>query len=149
MQNKKQGDLRNIKSELQQLEGSSDRLQELDEELLKTERELEGVEQKCNVEALRSEVEQLQNQRSELDRTVRKLDQEMGQLNAHTMTRTQMDMLKKDKAEKEDHIRKIKSRHNDELTSLLGYFPTKKQLEDWLYAKQKDINQTREKLAKL
>lgn len=36
MQNKKQGDLRNIKSELQQLEGSSDRLQELDEELLKT-----------------------------------------------------------------------------------------------------------------
>ncbi|CAI9578706.1 unnamed protein product [Staurois parvus] len=149
MQNKKQGDLRNIKTELQQLEGSSDRLQELDEELLKTERELESVERNCNVEALRSEVEQLQNQKSELDRTVRKLDQEMGQLNAHTMTRTQMDMLKKDKTEKDDHIRKIKSRHNDELTSLLGYFPTKKQLEDWLYAKQKDINLTRDKLAKL
>lgn len=149
MQNKKQVDLRNIKHELQQLDGSSDRLQELDEELVKTERELENVERNCNVEALKSEVEQLQNQKSELDRTVRKLDQEMAQLNAHTTTRTQMDMLKKDKAEKDDHIRKIKSRHNDELTSLLGYFPTKKQLEDWLYTKQKDINQTRDKLAKL
>lgn len=63
------------------------------------ERELETVERNCNVESLRSEVEQLQNQRSELDRTVRKLDQEMGQLNAHTATRTQMDMLKKDKVD--------------------------------------------------
>ncbi|XP_068133562.1 DNA repair protein RAD50 [Hyperolius riggenbachi] len=148
-QNKKQGDLRSVKSELQQLEGSSDRLQELDEELVKTERELENVERACNVEALKSEVVQLQNQKSELDRTVRKLDQEMEQLNTHTMTRTQMDMLKKDKSEKDEHIRKIKSRHNDELTSLLGHFPTKKQLEDWLYVKQKDINQTRDKLAKL
>ncbi|XP_063784250.1 DNA repair protein RAD50 [Pseudophryne corroboree] len=149
MQSKKQADLRNVKSELQQLEGSSDRLHELDEELSKTERELESVERSCNVEALKTEVGQLHNQKLELDRTVRKLDQEMEQLNAHTMTRTQMDMLKKDKAEKDDQIRKIKSRHNDELTSLLGYFPNKKQLEDWLYAKQKDINLTREKLAKL
>ncbi|XP_075065839.1 DNA repair protein RAD50 isoform X2 [Mixophyes fleayi] len=149
MQIKKQADLRNLKSELQQLEGSSDRLQELDEELLKMECELESVESSCNVEALRTDVGQLQNKKSELDRTLRKLDQEMEQLNAHTMTRTQMDMLKKDKGEKDDQIRKIKSRHNDELTSLLGYFPNKKQLEDWLYAKQKDINLTRDKVAKL
>ncbi|KAG9490790.1 hypothetical protein GDO78_006233 [Eleutherodactylus coqui] len=149
MQSKKQADLKNIKLELQQLEGSSDKLQELDEELLKAERELESVEKSCNVDTLKNEVLQLQNQRSELDRTVRKLDQEMEQMNMHTMTRTQMDMLKKDKTEKDEHIRKIKSRHNDELTSLLGYFPNKKQLEDWLYSKHKDINQTRDKLARL
>ncbi|XP_077122070.1 DNA repair protein RAD50 isoform X2 [Ranitomeya variabilis] len=149
MQTKKQADLKNIKLELQQLEGSSDRLQELDEELVKTERELDSAERSCNVEALKTEVLQLQNQRSELDRTVRKLDQEMEQMNMHTMTRTQMDMLKKDKAEKDENIRKIKSRHSDELTSLLGYFPSKKQLEDWLYGKHKDINQTRDKLGRL
>ncbi|CAJ0954086.1 unnamed protein product [Ranitomeya imitator] len=149
MQTKKQADLKSIKLELQQLEGSSDRLQELDEELVKTERELESAERSCNVEALKTEVLQLQNQRSELDRTVRKLDQEMEQMNMHTMTRTQMDMLKKDKAEKDENIRKIKSRHSDELTSLLGYFPSKKQLEDWLYGKHKDINQTRDKLGRL
>ncbi|XP_072002092.1 DNA repair protein RAD50 [Engystomops pustulosus] len=149
MQSKKQADLKNIKSELQQLEGSSDRLQELDEELIKTERELDSIERSCNVESLKTEVLQLQNQRSELDRTVRKLDQEMEQMNMHTKTRTEMDMLKKDKAEKDEHIRKIKSRHSDELTSLLGHFPNKKQLEDWLYSKHKDINQTRDKLARL
>ncbi|XP_075457226.1 DNA repair protein RAD50 [Ascaphus truei] len=148
-QSKKHTDLKNIKSELQQLEGSSDRLQELDEELMKTERELENVEKSCNVEALKSEVTHLQTQKSDLDRTLRRLDQEMEQLNTHTMTRTQMDMLKKDKADKDEQIRKIKSRHSDELTSLLGYFPNKKQLEDWLHTKLKDINQTRDKIGKL
>uniref|UniRef100_A0A6I8Q165 RAD50 homolog, double strand break repair protein n=1 Tax=Xenopus tropicalis TaxID=8364 RepID=A0A6I8Q165_XENTR len=147
-QSKKHTDLKNVKYELQQLEGSSDRLQELDEELQKTERELENVEKSCNLEALRGEVAQLQSQKSDLDRNVRKLDQEMEQLNTHTMTRTQMDMLKKDKADKDEQIRKIKSRHNDELSSLIGYFPNKKQLEDWLYSKRKDVNQTREKLAR-
>ncbi|XP_053319295.1 DNA repair protein RAD50 [Spea bombifrons] len=147
--NKKQTDLRSIKSELQSLEGSSDRLQELDEELLKTERELENTEKCCNIDALKGEVTELQNQKSDLDRRLRKLDQEMEQLNTHTMTRTQMDMLKKDKADKDEQIRKIKSRHNDDLTSLLGHFPNKKQLEDWIYAKIKDINQTRDKIGKL
>uniref|UniRef100_A0A8C5Q7R2 Zinc-hook domain-containing protein n=1 Tax=Leptobrachium leishanense TaxID=445787 RepID=A0A8C5Q7R2_9ANUR len=148
-QNKKQTDLKNIKSELLQLEGSSDRLQELDEDLLKTERELGDVEKSCNIEVLKTEVAQLQSQKEDLDRTVRKLDQEMEQLNAHTTTRTQMDMLKKDKADKDEQIRKIKSRHGDELTSLLGYFPNKKQLEDWIHAKLKEINQTRDKHTKL
>ncbi|KAM4676393.1 DNA repair protein RAD50 isoform 1-T2 [Discoglossus pictus] len=149
MQSKKQMDLRNVKSELQQLEGSSDRLQELDEELVKTERELENVEKSCNIDTLKGEVSHLQAQKADLDRTLRKLDQEMEQLNMHTMTRTQMDMLKKDKTDKDEQVRKIKSRHNDELTSLLGYFPNKKQLEDWIYSKLKDINQIRDKLGKL
>ncbi|EPY84907.1 hypothetical protein CB1_000434001, partial [Camelus ferus] len=85
---KKQNELKNVKYELQQLEGSSDRILELDQELTKT-------------------------------------------------------------ADKDEHIRKIKSRHSDELTSLLGYFPNKKQLEDWLHSKSKEINQTRDRLAKL
>ncbi|MEJ1272922.1 RAD50 double strand break repair protein [Cricetulus griseus] len=85
---KKQSELRNVKNELQQLEGSSDRILELDQELTKA-------------------------------------------------------------TDKDEQIRKIKSRHSDELTSLLGYFPNKKQLEDWLHSKSKEINQTRDRLAKL
>uniref|UniRef100_A0A667G7V4 DNA repair protein RAD50 n=1 Tax=Lynx canadensis TaxID=61383 RepID=A0A667G7V4_LYNCA len=85
---KKQNELRNVKYELQQLEGSSDRILELDQELSKA-------------------------------------------------------------SDKDEQIRKIKSRHSDELTSLLGYFPNKKQLEDWLHSKSKEINQTRDRLAKL
>ncbi|XP_069508607.1 DNA repair protein RAD50 isoform X2 [Ambystoma mexicanum] len=148
MLNKRQNELKSVKFELQQLEGSSDRLHELDQELAKTERELESSEKSCNIEALKVEVTELQREKIELDRALRKLDQEMEQLNMHTMARTQLDMLKKDKADKDEQIRKIKSRHGDELSSLLGYFPTKKQLEDWIHAKVRDIRQTHDALNK-
>ncbi|NWX08712.1 RAD50 protein, partial [Caloenas nicobarica] len=149
IQNKKQVELKNVKYELQQLEGFSDRILELDQEIIKTEHELEKAERNSNVEKLELEVRTLQNEKINLDKTLRKLDQEMEQLNLHTATITQMEILKKDKADKEEQIRKIKSRHSDELTSLLGYFPNKNQLEDWLHSKNKKINQTRDNLGKL
>ncbi|XP_043925133.1 DNA repair protein RAD50 [Protopterus annectens] len=146
---KKQMELKHVKSELQQLEGSSDRIQELDQELAKAERELDNAEKRSNVDALKAEILALQTEKGELEKVLRKLDQEMELLNLHTSAKTQMDMLRKDKADKEEQIRKIKSRHNDELVSLLGHFPNKKQLEDWLHAKVKEINLAREKLAKV
>ncbi|NXY32089.1 RAD50 protein, partial [Pomatorhinus ruficollis] len=149
IQNKKQAELKNVKCELQQLEGFSDRISELDEEIGKMGHELEKAERNSNVEILEQEVQTLQNEKVNLDKALRRLDQEMEQLNLHTTTITQMEMLKKDKAEKEDQIRKVKSRHSEELTSLLGYFPNKKQLEDWLHGKNKKINQTRDTLANL
>ncbi|KAM4619701.1 DNA repair protein RAD50 [Polymixia lowei] len=149
LQGKKQQELRNIKTELQRLEGSSSRLQELENELAKAERELQSAVQSSNVEELKAEVVELQREKSELDRMQRRLDQEMATLNTHTTARTQMDMLKKDKMEKEEQVRKIKSRHSEDLVSLLGHFPKKRELEDWLYAKSKEISGTRDKLAKL
>uniref|UniRef100_A0A8D2ZSR1 RAD50 homolog, double strand break repair protein n=1 Tax=Scophthalmus maximus TaxID=52904 RepID=A0A8D2ZSR1_SCOMX len=149
LQGKKQQELRNVRAELQRLEGSSTRLQELENELAKVERELQSTVQSSNVEELKAEVVELQREKAELDRAQRRLDQEMETLNAHTTTRTQMEMLKKDKTEKEDQVRKIKSRHGEELVSLLGHFPNKRELEDWIYAKSKEINSTRDRLAKL
>ncbi|KFP90500.1 DNA repair protein RAD50 [Apaloderma vittatum] len=155
IQNKKQVELKNVRYELQQLEGFSDRILELEQEIDKTERELEKAERSSNVETLELEVQTLQNEKINLDKALRKLDQEMEQLNLHTTTITQMDMLKKDKviflssSYKEEQIRKVKSRHSEELTSLLGYFPNKNQLEDWLHDKNKEINQTRDNLADL
>ncbi|KFO87137.1 DNA repair protein RAD50 [Buceros rhinoceros silvestris] len=149
IQNKKQVELKNVKRELQQLEGFSDRILELDREIAKTEHELEKAERSSNVETLEREIGTLQNEKINLDKVLRELDQEMKQLNLHTTTITQMEMLTKDKADKEEQIRKVKSRHSDELTSLLGYFPNKKQLEDWLHGKNREINQTRDNLAAL
>ncbi|CAB1353006.1 unnamed protein product [Coregonus sp. 'balchen'] len=149
LQSKKQQELRNVKSDLQRLEGSSTLLQELETELTKAERELDSAVQSSNVDGLKAEVLELQKDKAELDRTQRRLDQEMEILNTHTTARTQMDMLKKDKTDKEDQVRKIKSRHNEDLVSLLGHFPKKRELEDWIYTKSKEINSTREKLAKL
>ncbi|RXN26699.1 DNA repair RAD50 [Labeo rohita] len=149
IQTKKQQELKNIKSDLQRLEGSSSRLQELDTELQKAERELDNAMQACTVDSLKAEVIELQKEKTELDQAQRRLDQEMELLNTHTTARTQMDMLKKTKIEKDEQVRKIKSRHNEELVSLLGHFPSKKELEDWIYSKSKEINSTRERLSKM
>uniref|UniRef100_A0A3Q2P9U9 RAD50 double strand break repair protein n=1 Tax=Fundulus heteroclitus TaxID=8078 RepID=A0A3Q2P9U9_FUNHE len=149
MQGKKQQELRNIRADLQKLEGSSSRLQELENELAKAERELQRAVQSANVEELRTEIEELQREKAELDRMQRQLDNEMQTLNTHTTARTQMDMLRRDKTEKEEQVRKIKSRHGEDLVSLLGHFPNKRELEDWIYSKSKEINSTRERLAKL
>ncbi|KAG8008563.1 DNA repair protein RAD50 [Nibea albiflora] len=149
LQGKKQQELRNIRGDLQRLEGSSSRLQELESELAKAERELQTAVQSSNVEELKAEVMELQREKAELDRTQRQLDKEMEMLNAHTTTRTKIDMLKREKAEKEEQVRKIKSRHSEDLVSLLGHFPNKRELEDWIYAKSKEVNGTRDRLAKL
>lgn len=149
MQAKKQQELKSIKSDLQRLEGSSSRLQELDAELQKVERELDNAMQACTVDSLKAEVIELQREKTELDQAQRKLDQEMEALNTHTTARTQMDMLKKDKMDKEEQVRKIKSRHNEDLVSLLGHFPNKRQLEDWIHTKSREINSTRDQLSKL
>uniref|UniRef100_A0A8C2ARY0 RAD50 homolog, double strand break repair protein n=1 Tax=Cyprinus carpio TaxID=7962 RepID=A0A8C2ARY0_CYPCA len=149
IQAKKQQELKNIKSDLQRLEGSSSRLQELETELQKAERELDNAVQACTVDSLKAEVVELQKEKTELDQAQRKLDQEMELLNTHTAARTQMDMLKKTKMEKEEQVRKIKSRHNEELVSLMGHFPSKKELEDWIYSKSKEINSTRDRLNKM
>ena len=58
---------------------------------------LSKAEKYSNVETLKMEVINLQNEKADIDRTLRKLDQEMEQLNHHTTTRTQMEMLTKDK----------------------------------------------------
>ncbi|XP_037125636.1 DNA repair protein RAD50 [Syngnathus acus] len=149
MQLKKQLELQNVHTELQRLEGSFGRMHELESELAKAEHELQSALETSNVEGLKVEVVALQREKAELDRTQRQLDQEMAVLNMHTTARTQMDMLTKDKKAKEEQVRKIKSRHSDELVALLGHFPNKRELEDWLYAKSKEINRTRDKLAKL
>uniref|UniRef100_A0A8U8BMS0 Rad50/SbcC-type AAA domain-containing protein n=1 Tax=Geospiza parvula TaxID=87175 RepID=A0A8U8BMS0_GEOPR len=97
IQNKKQAELKNVKRELQQLEGFSDRISELDEEIGKMEHDLETAERNSNIETLEQEVQTLQNEKINLDKALRRLDQEMEQLNLHTTTITQLEMLKKDK----------------------------------------------------
>ncbi|XP_059398425.1 DNA repair protein RAD50-like [Carassius carassius] len=148
IQAKKQQELENIKSDLQRLEGSSSRLQELDTELQKAERELDNAVQACTVDSLKAEVIKLQKEKTKLDQAQRKLDQEMELLNTHTVARTQMEMLTKTKMEKEEQVKKIESTHSEELVSLLGHFPSKKELQDWIYSKTKEISSTRELLSK-
>uniref|UniRef100_A0A3P8P6Q0 Zinc-hook domain-containing protein n=1 Tax=Astatotilapia calliptera TaxID=8154 RepID=A0A3P8P6Q0_ASTCA len=144
---KKQQELKNITEELQRLQDSCSRLQELENKLAEVERE--DAVQSSSVEELKAEVEELQEEKAELDCTQRQLDKEMETLNMHTAALTQMDILKKGKAEMEEQILQIRSRHCEDLVSLLGHFPNKKELEDWVSSKSKEIGSTRDRLTKL
>uniref|UniRef100_A0A673HPB9 DNA repair protein RAD50-like n=1 Tax=Sinocyclocheilus rhinocerous TaxID=307959 RepID=A0A673HPB9_9TELE len=123
IQAKKQQELKNIKSDLQRLEGSSSRLQELDTELQKVVRPALLYSIYCirNTQIIYYYCQMFRIQ------------------SEHTVTTM----------EKEEQVRKIKSRHNEELVSLLGHFPSKKELQDWIYSKTKEINSTRERLSKM
>ena len=46
-------------------------------------------------------------------------------------------------------MRKIKARHQEALVTLMGHFPNKKELEDWIHAHGRQIHSTRDKLASL
>ncbi|XP_006800418.2 DNA repair protein RAD50-like [Neolamprologus brichardi] len=146
-QQKKQQELKNITEELQRLQDSCSRLQELENKLAEVERE--DAVQSSSVEELKAEVEELQEEKAELDCTQRQLDEEMETLNMHTAALTQMDILKKGKAEMEEQILQIRSRHCEDLVSLLGHFPNKKELEDWVSSKSKEISSTGDRLTKL
>uniref|UniRef100_A0AAX7T9L1 Zinc-hook domain-containing protein n=1 Tax=Astatotilapia calliptera TaxID=8154 RepID=A0AAX7T9L1_ASTCA len=140
---KKQQELKNITEELQRLQDSCSRLQELENKLA----EREDAVQSSSVEELKAEVEELQEEKAELDCTQRQLDEEMETLNMHTAALTQMDILKKGKME--EQILQIRSRHCEDLVSLLGHFPNKKELEDWVSSKSKEISSTRDRLTKM
>uniref|UniRef100_A0A669E1N3 RAD50 double strand break repair protein n=1 Tax=Oreochromis niloticus TaxID=8128 RepID=A0A669E1N3_ORENI len=144
-QQKKQQELKNITEELQRLQDSSSQLQELENKLA----EREDAVQSSSVEELKAEVEELQEEKAQLDCTQRQLDEEMETLNMHTAALTQMDILKKGKAEMEEQILQIRSRHFEDLVSLLGHFPNKKELQDWISSKSKEISSTRDRLTKL
>lgn len=49
----------------------------------------------------------------------------------------------------EEQILQIRSCHCEDLVSLLGHFPNKKELEDWVSSKSKEISSTRDRLTKL
>ena len=51
--------------------------------------------------------------------------------------------------DKEEQVRKIKARHSEDLVALMGHFPSKRELEDWIFSNSRETNSTREKLAKL
>lgn len=59
---------------------------------------MQSAIQGSNVEELKMVVVELQREKADLDRSQRQLDKEMETLNTHTTARTQMDMLKREKA---------------------------------------------------
>ncbi|KAK7096680.1 DNA repair protein RAD50-like [Littorina saxatilis] len=117
---KNKAEIRQIKQKLSHMEASAGRLDNLKQELKNAERDLSVAESTVNVDELKRDITQLDRERKQLDAKMNELNSEMSRLHLQSNTRAQLDMLKKDKTSKEDNIRRIKAKHEDSLTHILG-----------------------------
>ncbi|XP_077984137.1 DNA repair protein RAD50.L-like [Glandiceps talaboti] len=122
VKNKKE--LKTVITDLDRLDASAHKLVELEEELKKAERELSEEEKSSNIEQLKEEVRDLQLQKKELDRKYSQINKEMSIMTLQSSTRAELEMLQRDKRTKEEEVKRLRSKHEDEVTHLLGHFPT-------------------------
>ncbi|ELV11437.1 DNA repair protein RAD50 [Tupaia chinensis] len=145
--------VKECQTELKYLKQNKEKACEIRDQI--TNKEAQLTSSKEIVKSYENELDPLKNRLNEIERNLSKIMRLDNEIKALESRKKQMEKdnneleQKMEKADKDEQIRKIKSRHSDELTSLLGYFPNKKQLEDWLHSKSKEINQTRDRLAKL
>ncbi|CAH1258811.1 RAD50 [Branchiostoma lanceolatum] len=149
MMNKNKRERREIETELSKVDASTERIASLGADLARKERELQQVEESAHIPQLKEEVLQLQNEKRQLDGQLGQLDAELHQMHLQSSVRTQLEMLRKDKVGKEDSIRKLKQRHQSELTDLMGHFPSKTELVEWLSKKQQEIAQSQSRTQKV
>ena len=71
------------------------------------ERELEGAQESGNVNVLCKEIDKLQTDKREVDNELRRLREEQQAMHMQSTSQTKLDMLAKDKSNKEDAIQKM------------------------------------------
>nr|KAG5696240.1 hypothetical protein BaRGS_019942 [Batillaria attramentaria] len=105
---KNKREIREIRKKLSDMEASAGRLDHLEQELKSAERDLAVAETTVNLDELKREITQLDKERRQLDAQMNELNSEMSRLHLQSSTRTQLDMMKKEKTAKEDNIRRIR-----------------------------------------
>ncbi|XP_071087725.1 DNA repair protein RAD50-like [Haliotis cracherodii] len=141
---KNSNEIRQINQKLSHMEASAGRLDQLTRDLKGAELDLSSTEGTVNLEDLKREITLLDKDRRQLDTTLSDLNSEMNRLNRELETQTQLDMLKKERTSKEDIIRRLKAKHEDGLTYLLGHMPTtniRGQLEDFIGQQTEQVKQ--------
>lgn len=155
-------------SKIEELESASDanRLKMLESQLQEAETALHHAENSLNVEEIRTEVESLKRKKSQQEAEFREREEEILNMQRHAQARTTIDLLKKDKATKEDLVKRIKRRNVDPLKTvgLLKsgkpveemQFPSRQVLARWISGKedevkglQMELNKKRQEMAKL
>ncbi|XP_071786283.1 DNA repair protein RAD50-like [Asterias amurensis] len=142
MTTKNKDELKRINHQLSRVEASAHRLQELEEELKRAESELKEAESAMDLDKLRREVQKLQTEKQTHDAEMSQLSNEMSAISLQSKARAQLEILQKDKNAKEDQIRKIRGRHEEDVNRLLGHFPTddiRNKLADYLMSRDAEV----------
>lgn len=156
---KNKEEIRTILRALADAETDAERLGEIEEELRRREKELTDIEKSVDVNLLKVEIEQIVRQRLELDANLRKLDSEMNRLSLESSIRSQLEMLRKDKASKESQMQRLRAKNEDSFCHLLGSIPQenlsnsvdecRSKLQESLHRLQREQERAKTRLAEL
>ncbi|XP_022787881.1 DNA repair protein RAD50-like isoform X2 [Stylophora pistillata] len=145
--------LRQIGQELSNVDASANRLKSLEEELQRGERDLQGAQESGNVDELSKDIDKLQTEKRKVDNELRQLREEQQAMHMQSTTQAKLDMLSKEKNDKEDAIQKIMDRHEEDLKSTFGALGISEslylRLQEHLRTKERELKESRNNLQKL
>nr|QIC49984.1 DNA repair protein RAD50 [Actinia equina] len=148
-----QRELKAIGQELSNVNASANRLKSLDAELQHAIKELEEANELGNVDEMNAEIEKLQNDKRQVDGELSRLREEQQTMHFHSTTKTKLDMLIKEKVEKEDNIQKLMNKHDEDIKTIIGGTGTTESLSDklgqYLQNKGKELQDTRNRMQRI
>lgn len=141
--------LREITGELGTMDESSQRLKELETDKKKAESELSQLEGSLNVDDIRREIGGLQKEERQHDTRMSELTNELTTISSQSQARVKLEMLQKDKAAKEDQIKRLRNKREEEMLHLLGHFPSeniRSKLSNYLVEKTREVRRCNSEL---
>ncbi|KAK3099688.1 hypothetical protein FSP39_008022 [Pinctada imbricata] len=127
--------IRDINRKLSEVDASAGRLEQISRELKRAEHSLTTTEGAVNVESLKKDIMSLNKEKTTLDSRISELSSEMNCLHLQSSAQAHLDMLKKDKASKEENVRRLKNKQEDTVTYLIGHMPARNmrgELEEYI-----------------
>ncbi|XP_053392250.1 DNA repair protein RAD50-like, partial [Mercenaria mercenaria] len=142
-----QDKIKEIKKKLSAASGG--RLDQIKGELKRHEHDLQTQESSVNTDERKQEILKLSKEKLRMEAKINDCNSEMNRLYLQSNTRTELDLLMKDKASKEENIRKLIDKHKVTVKHLLVNAPSKNihgKLEDYISNQNKDVKKCSAKL---
>ncbi|XP_033743546.1 DNA repair protein RAD50-like [Pecten maximus] len=143
--------MKQINRKLSQVEASAGKLDQLTRELKRADHDLQMVEESLDVDKTKQEIAQLSKEKTKLDLQIGELSSEMNRLHLQSSAQAQLDVLKKDKISKEETIRRLRAKHEDTLSYLMGHMPTSNirgQLDSYIANQNESVKKLSQDLRK-
>ncbi|XP_060561862.1 DNA repair protein RAD50-like isoform X1 [Ruditapes philippinarum] len=141
--------IKEINRKLSAIEASGGRLDQIKRELKRHEHDLQTQESSVNTDELKQEIAELSKEKSKMEAKISELNSEMNRLHLQSSAQAELDMLKKDKASKEENIRRLKAKREDTVKYLLNHAPGKNirgELEDYISNQNEDVKKCSAKM---
>ncbi|CAK8686844.1 unnamed protein product [Clavelina lepadiformis] len=133
-----------------QTASDSDQLFTLQEQLEGKQSELKKLEKSFDLNKTRNQLKEMNTKKSYLQEEFDSLENEISDMQKSSTTRTKIDVLRKDKAAKEESLSRLKKKNLDSLSTIglatRSSFPDKKKLAQWIREKENEMRKVQTQL---